>query len=446
MARRPLVKSAITLMVAGLLNRVIGAVYRILLVRQAGADAVGLFQLALPLYQLAFHVVGLGLPVALNKVVAEQWSRHDLAGARGALTFSLRVTLLASLVAAAGLWAVAPWLAGGFFSDPRVRTTLLALPPAVAATACSQALRAYFHGRQAMLPSAASQVLEQLLRVPLALWLVAALLPRGAGAAAAGLMVATAAGEAAGVLLLLILAGRNGIPGAPRGASRRSAPAASRGLRAELFRLALPALASRLLLSSGGVVHAALVPHLLLAAGLPVAEATEDYGILTGMALPLLFLPMAVVFPVAQVLLPSVSAELALGHESVAREKVRKAYGATLAVGVGAMAVFWAFPEVLSRLLYDEPRAAPLIRLLALAAPLTYLENVAAAALNGMGVPGVVLRNYLAGLVVKLAVIVVLVPRPEFALMGAAWAQLAEYAVGGVLNLVEVERRMGRTR
>ena len=66
-------KGAFTLAIAGLMVKIIGAVYRIPLYSILGSEGMGLFQYAYPIYAIMLTVSSAGLNVAISKAVAERW-------------------------------------------------------------------------------------------------------------------------------------------------------------------------------------------------------------------------------------------------------------------------------------------------------------------------------------------------------------------------------------
>ena len=62
--KRTLVAGAVTLALAGAVTRGIGAVYHVVVVRVAGPEALGLFQMAMPIHSLASGAASMGFHVA----------------------------------------------------------------------------------------------------------------------------------------------------------------------------------------------------------------------------------------------------------------------------------------------------------------------------------------------------------------------------------------------
>ena len=83
------VRGAFILTTAGLLVKVIGAVYRIPLYSILGSEGIGLFQMGYPIYAILLTVSSSGLNVAISKVVAERLARGKRAGALAAFRVSL---------------------------------------------------------------------------------------------------------------------------------------------------------------------------------------------------------------------------------------------------------------------------------------------------------------------------------------------------------------------
>src|SRR5690606_13345815 len=147
------------------------------------------------------------------------------------------------------------------------------------------------------------------------------------------------------------------------------------------------------------------IPRRLLAAGVSMAAATELYGQLTGMVLPLLYMPMLLVFPVATVLTPAIADAWALGQHARARRRVYLATAGALAVGLASTALCWAFPAAWPGLLYGRPKGAALVRVAGLAAPLAFTANFFASVLYALGKKALVLSTFILTTVVRLRLI-----------------------------------------
>ncbi|MCC2685786.1 MAG: spoVB, partial [Paenibacillaceae bacterium] len=153
------------LLAAGITNRIFGFIPRIALPRLIGAEGVGLFQLGYPFLFAVLTLITGGIPLAVAKLISEAETDGDEKRARSILKWSLAVTASLSLLFTALCIFFAPWITGHLLTDRRVTTTFLCMSPIIPLASISAVLRGYFQGRQNMIPTAASQVTETLVRV-----------------------------------------------------------------------------------------------------------------------------------------------------------------------------------------------------------------------------------------------------------------------------------------
>ena len=432
------------LMVAGAVTRAIGTLYRILVVRWAGPEALGLFQMVLPLYRMASTVATLRLPVALTQITADGLARGQLEQVRQARRVTAALIMGMTALTAIAVLAAAPFLAHRYLTDPRTRILILLLPLAIVPSALTGIFRGWAEGRQNMVSTATGQVVEQLVRVPVVLALLSLWAGRGVEHAGAALVIGLGAGEAAGLITAMALSGwwawhrlRPKVGARPVDRPfRRTVRRIRRHLHVarSLLALSLPLWLATMVNTAAQLINVGLIPRRLLAAGVPLVQATEMYGQLTGMVLPLLYMPMLVVFPVATVLTPAIADAWAQGQRARARRRFYLAAAGALAVGLATAAVFHGFPEAVPRLLYGAPEIAPLVRIAGWAAPFAFTANIFASVLYALGKTNLVLHTFLLTTAVRLGLIYELTADPRLGIAGALWAIAVDYALTALLN------------
>lgn len=213
---------------AALLSKVLGTLQKIPLQNLAGDRVFGIYNAVYPIYQLLLYLSSAGIPVAISLMIASRHEAGDKAAVRRVLHAGLLLLAVAGLLGCAVMWSVSG-AASTWLGDPdtlwAIRMAALGLwfVPAVGA------LRGFFQGQQQMLPSAVSQIAEQLLRVAAIVGML--LLGLSAGWAesriAAGAMAGSAAGGAAGLVVLLLWVRRSEHESVPPSTARRRPGAAS---------------------------------------------------------------------------------------------------------------------------------------------------------------------------------------------------------------------------
>ena len=240
--------------------------------------------------------------------------------------------------------------------------------------------------------------------------------------------------------LLFSLAGRNvaltaALPGlaeiaagvAVWGLFRRSAPKlprrpADRDLRQQLLRLTAPTAASRLCQTTLRTLNAVLLPVCLRRSGLTQAAATAQFGLLNGMALPLLMLPGVVTGAICTVASPAVTR--LEHHPARLKRTMRQLLLSSAGVGGTAMVLLATTADFISTRLYSEPALAPLLRLMCPQALLMALQQAQFGMITGLGLQRRALTATVVTSFLSLLITAVLCPLPGVRLYGAAVAAL----------------------
>jgi stage V sporulation protein B len=438
MTKSSFVWGALILLTAAAFNRVLGFVFQAVVFRLIGAEGVGLFNLVYPVYILLIVITTAGIPLALSKMVAEETARGNHAGARRifhvALTVLLTIGFLITLITYLSL----PLLLKYVFVNKKVYICFLAMLPGVFIVAMTSVFRGYFQGMQQMTPPALSQVLEQITRVLTGLLLAYYFLPRGIEYAAAGVAAGGVLGELAGLIVLLTVYFKR-VYGYPKTKSVPYPPLPV--ILREFSRLCTPITAGRILATLLLSIDTYLIPYRLQAAHMTVTEATAQYGLLSGVAMTLLFVPTVLTISLATTLVPAISESTATGHTAAIRKRVHDAVKITVIGGLPFLVLFYAIPGQLIDIIFGSPGGAELLRILALGGLFMYLQQTTTGILQGLGVPTIPLLNMMIAIIFKLPCMYFLLGLPGYGISGAAWAYVIFFAVSAGLNMLYLARK-----
>ncbi|GGA50985.1 putative polysaccharide biosynthesis protein [Paenibacillus physcomitrellae] len=216
-----LLKGAALLGIAAILSKLLGTLQKIPLQNLGGDGVFGIYNTVYPFYTLLVTLATAGFPAAVSKFVAEREADQDERGAREILKISAIIMMALGLVGSALLFFGADWVAG-WIGSPELVPALQASAPALLFVPASAALRGYFQGRQDMLPTAVSQVIEQAVRVAtmIALLLYLTSLNASNASIAGGAMLGSAAGGAAGLVAMLLFWRRANRKAEPQNSTR----------------------------------------------------------------------------------------------------------------------------------------------------------------------------------------------------------------------------------
>lgn len=445
MSKEKFLKGALILTVAGIIVKLIGSVNRIFLSRLLGGEGIGLYQMAYPIYLLALSVSSAGIPVAISILVAEKVALQDYRGANRVFRISLSVLTVTGLIFSVLLYFGAGWLIENHYvRDPRAYYAIAALAPAIFFVTILSSYRGYFQGLQMMMPTGISQIMEQLFRVVTMVAFAYMLLPRGLEYAAAGASFGAGPGAVAGLLVLIYFYWRY------RGSFRKKMEnqpvlkqESGASIITRIVRLALPVSLANIMLPVVSNIDLLIVPPRLEVAGYTVEQATELFGYLTGMAVPLVNMATILTASLAASLVPSVSEAHTLGDRAAIRDRTAMALRIANLITIPAFVGMWLLATPISTMLYATPKAGVPIAIAALGIFLLGIHQVTTGVLQGLGRTAIPVINMVISAGVKVVMSWTLTAMPSLGIIGASWATIADFGVAAILNMFFVYRYVG---
>jgi len=383
-SRHPILTGTFILSVANITTRVMGFFYRIYLSRIFGSEGMGIIQLTGPVSAMVFALTGAGMQTAISKGVsavsdsgAKRRYRYLLCG----IGFVLTISTICSMF----VYHYADLLAIEFLSEARTAPLLRVLALSFPLSAVHACLNGYFLGRHRTVLPAISQFAEQTVRISVVYICCSSFQATGDTPQLTFTAWGAFLGEAAAlfVAFLSLFLTRN--------LSRSSMqliehPAnKTKSVMTSLLKMALPLNANRLAVNFLQSIEAVRIPIMLELYGLSSTAALSTYGILTGMALPVLFFPGAFTGAVSAMLLPSVSEAHSRGDKARIKTITINATFFVVFAGLIFGILFFMFSDFLGTVIFKEPLAGIYIRALCLICPFMYVNGIFTGILQGLG-------------------------------------------------------------
>jgi len=413
----PFITGTIILTLTGLLSRLIGFFYRIYLSRLFGEEGMGVYQLLSPVLSLTFSVTAAGLQTAISKYVAGEAAAKNYKASFRVLMTGLFLSLLLSLPCTGIMLRFSELIAARFLLEPRTASMLRIIALSVPLGAVHSCINGYFYGvKKAGIP-AATQLIEQFFRVACVFLASYTAGLKGSAptinVAVVGLVVgefgAMVVSIAAVYLRFCQLSSTKGIR---RNAAKALRPAAAYlSVTAKLLALSVPLSLTRIVINLLQSVEAVYIPSMLQAYGYDSATALSVYGVLTGMALPLIFFPNALTGSISLMLLPVVSEADAAGNMAAVKRAARKTVYSCLFLGSICTLGFLLLGRPVGQLLFHSELAGIFICSLSFICPFLYLCATLTSILHGLGKAGSIFFVNVSSLLLRLAFVFWLLPR-----------------------------------
>ena len=436
----PLITGTFILTITGFASRFIGFFYRIFLSRIFGAEGMGIYQLTSPVLALSFSLTVAGIQTAISKYVAGETSTKDYRSSAIHLFTGFVISMTLSILCAVGIYYFAEEIAIYMLLEERTAPLLRIIALSIPMATVHSCINGYFYGiRQTTVP-ALCQLAEQIVRVGSVYAIYFFCLEHQMTPTISFAVVGLVIGEAASMLVSLIAIRGHFADTIPKGYGPLLPHNLSpyKEATTHLMTLAIPLSLNRVIINFLQSLESIFIPNKLMSYGYDNAAALSVYGILTGMALPLLLFPGAITNSICVLLLPLVSEADAGGNHKAIKKAVNKSITYGFSLGAAFTLLFLLSGRFLGNLLYQNELAGTFIMILSFLCPLMYIASTLNSILNGLGKTGLTFLYSMISLLVRLLFVFFVIP--TLGIYGYLWGLLASQLVQTLLCLFAVRK------
>lgn len=441
--KKNFLQGAVILSIAGAISKVLGAMYRIPLARLLGGEGMGLYQMAYPIYTTILTLATAGVPVAISVLISRKETQGYNGDSRKIFRVSLLMLFVFGLILSLLVMQSAHLLADKVLGQPRVYYPILAVAPAIFLSGLMAVFRGYFQGYQMMMPTAVSQVIEQLCRVIAVVALAFLLFPRGLEYAVAGATFGAVVGGCASLIILIIFYFRFKASRAKKHEPLNYSGTSSAELAKEIIRMAIPVSFGAVVLPLVQVLDAIIVPGRLRALHYTTSHATALFGQLSGMAAVLISLPTIFTISIATSLVPAISEALARNDRNLLNGRLNYGMRAGMLICFPCTAGLYILAAPICDLLYASAEAGVPLQPLAFSTIVLAAFQISSAGLQGIGKPEIAMRNLIITGALKVFFNYNLTSIPALNIRGAAIGTVIAFFVGSLFNVISLKKLTG---
>lgn len=352
--------------------------YRAWLSGKIGPEGMGLYQLIFSVFMLAVTLSTSGISLAVTRMVTAAIAAGRRETVRSVVTKCFLFCLVLSCTISVLLLTFSDFAAEKILNRadaaPCLRILALGLPFMSQCTC----MKGYFLAVDESLSTSVSDAMEQILTIFSAVLLFQYFAPQSIETACFAAMLASTFGEAVSFITGWIIYRRSLKRNTPKTAEK------SHGVLHGMFHIAIPCTLSSAARSLLSTAENLLIPRELGRSGLNASSAMASYGLLQGMAMPMLFFPSSFLFPFATLLIPRIAQAYERGHDRTVAAITEKALGAALQFGIFCAGIFFTFGSDWGTAFYQNADSGIYLRILAPLVPLLYLDVVVDSLLKGL--------------------------------------------------------------
>ena len=322
------------------LERFIGFLYRIFLSRSIGAEGIAIYQIALSVIGVIVTITTSGIPITVSRLILKERANKN-PKAEADIVASGILTSIAISVPITLLFYFGRPILGFIFADERCYDVLDLILPAITITSVYAVIRGYFWGNRNYLSYSIIELVEEVVMAVVGVILVSKAVDSIDGVNKAGTAVFVSY-VVSFVLSTIVFVSSSGRVSNPLPKLK------------ELIVTSSPITVMRTLTALMSSLVAIILPNRLVFYGMKIETALAEYGAMSAMAMPILFMPSTLIGSIALVLVPEIAENFYCGKLDKLANNVSKAIEVCTLISIAVIPVFISCGKQIGSFLYDS--------------------------------------------------------------------------------------------
>lgn len=361
------------LVIGGFITKILGMVTKIIITRIIGTEGIGVYMLIMPTFSLLISISQFGFPVAISKLVAEdRFNNKNLVLGIIPLSIIINFLIMLFLILSSG------FISNNLLHEPRTHYGILSIGFVLPFICLSSILRAYFFGKEKMLPHVVSNILEDVIKLVIIIIFLPTIYKKGITITVMFLILISFFSELSSIFIFLICL--------PKKINLRKKDwlPEKQNIK-KILNISLPTTGSRIIGNIGYFLEPIILTFVLTKCGYSNSFIVTEYGILNGYVLPLLLLPSFFTMAISQAVIPIISKAYSHNNIKETKRRIKQAITYSLLIGIPATLIFMISPEIPLKLIYNTTEGINYIKILAPICILHYIQAPLTGCLQAMG-------------------------------------------------------------
>ena len=444
------------LAVAGIIVRLIGILYRVPMTNIIGDEGMGYYSTAFNVYNIMLILSSYSLPLAVSKMVSARMAKGQYRNAVRVLKAALVYATVVGGIACFITWNFADYFATTAFNTPFCVYALKTLAPTIWIMAYLGVLRGFFQGHGTMIPTAISQIFEQVINAVISVVAAGVLFKIGLDSnrvynttgypqafGAAGGTIGTGAGALAALLFMLLLFSIYWPVVKRRKRRDRSRRTDSYGdISVTFLFTVVPVIISSAVYNINAVVDNSIMAYGMEALGRG-KEFLSLWGIYNNKYMLLVHVPLAMANSLSSSLIPSLSGAVARKEKGAVIAKTSLAIRFAMLIAIPSAVGLTVLSAPINNLLFKSGDNTEAIRMLitgSAAVIFLSMSTVTNAILQGINHMNVPVRNAFISLILHIGVLYLMLMVFKMGIYSMVFANIAFAVFMCILNAIAIRR------
>lgn len=426
------IKNATILTSTALILRVLGMIFRVWLAGSIGAEGMGLYQMIFSVYLLASTFATSGISTAVTRIITNRLTVGDHIGARRTLYLASAVALLVAIITSAIIVSFASPISKYLIGDVRAALSLKILCLGLPFMGVCSCLRGYFLARRSTLPPSLCQIAEQLVRMGVIVFLINKFSHRGLAFTSAAVLMGDAIGEIISLFLIWIFYKLD----FKKLRQKNCNSIGKKKTLVELLRISVPISGGRYLHTALRTAESLIAPTCLLKYSGSRTTALRQFGMIKGMALPILLFPASLLTAVSTLLIPEITEATTKKNIRSVKYALQKVFSVTSVCAFLISGIFFTVAAPLGEFVYGDISVGFLIKALAPLIPFMYIDLIADGILKGLDEQTFLFKINVIDSFVRVILVILLVPR--FGMLGFLAVMVFSNLFTSIISIIKI--------
>ena len=388
------IKSTIILIIGGGITKILAMIIKIFLTRAIGDTGISTYMMVLPTFNLFITLCSLSLSTSISKLISEKRNSKKI------VLSIIPTSLIYNFILMIILILTAPFIANNLLKNSLTLYPIMAISLTLPFICISSILKGYFYGNENMTPFVISNIIEQIIRLLLIIFIIPKLMNYGINIAVCGVVLINILSEFSSIICLILFI--------PNKKINLNDFKYDKAILKDVLDISLPTTGSRLIGSISYFFEPIILTFILLNVGYDNNYITQEYGIITGYVQPLLLLPSFFTMAISTSLLPVISNSYSKKNYIYAKKKLKQALIISLGIGLIFTTIFMLIPEYLLKFIYNTKLGINYIRILCPFFLLHYIQGPLTAYLQAVNMADIAMKGTLTGAILKNILLLIL--------------------------------------
>ncbi len=395
--------NSMILIFTSLITKIICSLFDIYIANKIGSETLGVFGLISSIYFFGITLASSGINLSTTKVISEELEKDSNTDTKYILKSSIFFSFITGTLSFIVLSLFAPYITKEILFNKVTNIVIYILALSLPFIALSLSLSSYFLAKRNVLSSSINQIATQFVRI-IAVFVSLNIFAKDINSAILCLVFGTTISEIASLVFhyLVYLKESKYLTNVNLTKPKK--------IHLRMLKIAIPiAITSYIRAGLNSIKHI-LIPLRLKLTGMSYELALQNYGIITGMAMPIIMFGSVIVYSFSSLLVPEFSRYSVNDEKSEMTRDIHKLFKVTLYFSIGLTGILMCYGSEIGNVIYNQFSAGHYIKLLAPLIPLIYLDNVIDNILKGLGKQVSVMICNIFDMIISISFIYLLLP------------------------------------